>query len=106
MSRALEEKKKEQQNNEEQIRDEVLAKRKQEQQEATQRFQKDTVHKKKLKPHDHVNGTDKGTVTMPFSYMQTLLKSVVTFFAAVGPKRTSQETEIRLYRFKGHVHVL
>ena len=56
--RALEERKKEQQDNEEQIREEVLARRKQEQQEATQRFQKDTVHKKKLKAH--VNGTDKG----------------------------------------------
>ena len=56
--RALEERKKEQQDNEEQIREEVLARRKQEQREATQRFQKDTVHKKKLKPQ--VNGTDKG----------------------------------------------
>ena len=56
--RALEEKKKEQQDNEEQIREEVLARRKQEQQEATQRFQKDTVHKKKVKTQ--VNETDKG----------------------------------------------
>ena len=56
--RALEDRKKEQQDNEEQIREEVLARRKQEQQEATQRFQKDTVHKKKLKTQ--VDGTDKG----------------------------------------------
>ena len=56
--RALEERKKEQQDNEEQKREEVLARRKQEQQEATQRFQKDTVHKKKLKTQ--VNGSDQG----------------------------------------------
>lgn len=39
----------------------MLAKRKQEQQEATQRFQKDTVQKKKLIQQDDENNTDKGT---------------------------------------------
>ena len=74
MSRALEEKKKEQQNHEEQIREEVLAKRKQEQLEATQRFQKDSVHKKKLQTPDHVNESDKGIVTCNiFLTLQSLL---------------------------------